>query len=65
MDKKKRDNDLLRQKVMHITPEIEHQGNISWAQVELFRWEYGCLPGPDDMREIHPEKAFKMDHLPW
>lgn len=54
-----RDNDEIRQKVMLITPEIEHRGNINWAQVELFRWEYGCLPGGDDMRPIHPETAFK------
>lgn len=26
--------------------------NDSWAQVELFRLQYGCLPEPGDMREI-------------
>lgn len=25
----------------------------SWARVELFRWQYGTLPGPRDMRPLH------------
>ena len=24
----------------------------SWAQVELFRWQYGVLPAGDDMRPL-------------
>ena len=26
--------------------------NHSWAQVELFRWQYGVLPAGDDMRPV-------------
>lgn len=37
-------------------------GNASWAQVELFRMQYGCLPGHDDMRPIDLEVAFKNAH---
>lgn len=49
-------------KAIKITPEIEHRGNISWAQVELFRMQYGCLPGPNDTRPIDFEIAFKAAH---
>jgi hypothetical protein len=31
----------------------------SWAQVELFRWQYGVLPEPDDMRPIIVPEALK------
>jgi hypothetical protein len=48
-----------RKGIITITPEIAQMGNISWAQVELFRWQYGELPKPEDTREIDYEKAFK------
>ena len=32
--------------------------DYSWAQVELFRWQYGCLPGDNDFRKINLPEAF-------
>lgn len=28
------------------------RGEDSWARVELWRWQYGGLPGSDDMRPL-------------
>lgn len=33
------------------------KANDSWAQVELFRWQYGELPQPDDDRHIQVDIA--------
>lgn len=34
------------------THQIEDDTNDSWAEVELFRWQYGVLPTPGDDRKL-------------
>lgn len=36
------------------------KANDSWAQVELFRWQYGELPRPNDERRIDVGIALTM-----
>jgi hypothetical protein len=31
----------------------------SWAKVELWRWQYGSLPQPDDMRPLDVSKGLQ------
>ncbi len=33
--------------------------NESWAEVELWRWQYGELPKPDDIRELDVSKGLE------
>lgn len=33
--------------------------NNSWAQIELFRCQYGVLPNPNDTRKINIETALR------
>lgn len=33
--------------------------NDSWAQVELFRWQYGTLPAPTDLRPLNVAEGLR------
>jgi hypothetical protein len=36
---------------------LEHDPEDSWAEVELFRWQYGQLPGSPDDRRLDKSKG--------
>jgi len=38
---------------------MKHPFEHSWAKVELFRWQYGCLPASDDFRPLDVPTALR------
>ena len=38
---------------------IKRDPNDSWAEVELWRWQYGSLPKPDDDRKLDISEGLK------
>lgn len=38
---------------------IQDDPNDSWAEVELFRWQYGTLPASDDTRPLDIPKGLE------
>jgi hypothetical protein len=41
------------------TIELQHDPNDSWAEVELWRWQYGELPASTDMRPLDVAAALR------
>jgi hypothetical protein len=39
--------------------QLSGEDSIAWAEVELFRWQYGELPASDDIRTLDVVKAVK------
>lgn len=38
---------------------LKHDPADAWAEVELFRWQYGELPGSKDTRELNVSAGLK------
>jgi hypothetical protein len=38
---------------------MDCDANDSWATVELYRWQYGMLPMPQDQRKLIPSEGLK------
>lgn len=38
---------------------LKHDPNDDWAEVELYRWQYGELPPPNDNRPLNIPTALK------
>jgi hypothetical protein len=41
------------------TIQLEHDPNDNWAEVELWRWQYGELPASTDMRPLNVPEGLR------